>query len=674
MREGTELWRPTSSYIEGTNITLFMGWLRDHRGLTFTNYQDLWNWSVTDLEGFWGSIWAFYGIEASRPYTRVLDERRMPGAKWFEGARLNFAQHLMRYSSSARPALVFKREDRAPVTISWAELSEKVARMAGALTLHGVRPGDRVGAYLPNCPEAVVAFLATASVGAVWSSCSPEFGSRGVVDRLKQIEPKVLFAVDGYSYGGRVFDRREVVSQIKAELSTLEHLIDVPYMTGESSDAKRSLWDEWLSEKPRFDFEQVPADHPLWILYTSGTSGMPKGIVHGHAGILVASLVTAGLHMDLRADDRFFWFTTTGWVMWNVLVSGLLFGATPVLYDGSPVYPKQGALWALAEETRATWFGTSAAYLSSSAKSDLTPGNTYDLSRLRALCYTGSPLAPEHYSWVYEAVSKDVWFSSVSGGTDVCGAFLGGCPNLPVFAGELQCRCLGAKVEAWDRSGEAVVDEVGELVVTEPLPSMPLRLWNDPDGNRYHASYFDVYPGVWRHGDWIKITSRGTAVIYGRSDATINRLGVRIGSSEIYRVVEELPEIVDSLVVDLTALGRDDWMPLFVVLRDGIVLDDALEQRIRERLRTALSPRHVPDAIYAVPVVPRTLNNKKLELPVKRVLAGARVEEAVNLDSTLDPRAMDFYMALARQLREREAQLSGGTHAGKNDGGSNVDA
>jgi acetoacetyl-CoA synthetase len=652
--EGTLLWEPSEEFKAQANMTRYMAWLAENKALRFADYHDLWRWSVTDLEGFWASIWEFFAVKASKPYTRVLAERKMPGARWFEGAELNYAEHVFRNATPQHPALIFQSEARPRTELSWEELRRRVSAVAAALRKMGVRRGDRVVAYVANIPEAVIAFLACASLGAVWSSCSPDFGSRSVIDRFRQIAPKVLFAVDGYQYGGKPFDRRPVVAELQRALPTLERTVLIPYLYPEEAGARPDgtvLWEDLLAEEGELTFEQVPFDHPLWVLYSSGTTGLPKAIVQGHGGILVEHLKALGLQFDLKPGDRFFWFTTTGWMMWNIVVGGLLVGATIMLYDGNPAYPDLGVLWRFAADTRMTFFGTSAGYLTSCMKAGLEPGKTCDLGALKAIGSTGSPLPPEGFQWVYEKVKKDLWLSSASGGTDVCTGFVGGCPLLPVHAGELQCRSLGVKAEAFDEEGRPLVDRVGELVITEPMPSMPLFFWNDPDNRRYLESYFDVYPDVWRHGDWIKITPRGSAVIYGRSDSTLNRMGVRMGSSEIYSAVEDLPEVQDSLVVGVELSGGGYFMPLFVVLREGVTLDEALKAKIKEKIRTTLTPRHVPDEIFAVPEVPRTLNMKKLEVPVKKILMGVPVEKAVNVDSMSNPGAIGYYVELAARLK-----------------------
>ncbi|MDQ4041533.1 MAG: acetoacetate--CoA ligase, partial [Actinomycetota bacterium] len=574
---GELLWSPSEERIEGATLTRYTRWLAQTRGLSFDGYGELWEWSVGDLEAFWASIWEFCEVRAAAPYERVLGSREMPGAEWFPGARLNYAEHVFARARAGEPAIVARSETRGDVTVSWDELRVQVARAAAGLRALGVGEGDRVVAYLPNVPETVVAFLAVASLGAVWSSAAPEFGARSVIDRFAQIEPKVLLAVDGYRYGGRDFDRLDVVAALQAEMPTLERTVVLSYLNPALSHERGDLdrlraamtWDQLLAFEDELTFAAVAFDHPLWVLYSSGTTGLPKAIVQGHGGILLEQLKKGFLHLDAGPEDRMFWFTTTGWMMWNFLVGTLLTGATIVLYDGSPGHPDMGVLWRFAQDAGLTCFGTSASYVAACMKAQIAPGREYDLSALRSIGSTGSPLSPEGFDWIYDDVCDDVWLFSTSGGTDVCTAFVGGVPTLPVYRGELQARALGCDVQAWDESGNPVVDQVGELVIAQPMPSMPLFFWNDPDGERYRASYFDMWPGVWRHGDWIEITSRGTAVIYGRSDSTINRQGVRMGTSEIYRAVLALPEVVDALVVDVPRPGTEGWMPLFVVMREG---------------------------------------------------------------------------------------------------------
>jgi acetoacetyl-CoA synthetase len=657
--EGTPLWEPPAELKERSTMTRYLRWLASEKGRDFgEDYGALWRWSVEDLEGFWGSLWEFFEIRAHDPYTRVLGRREMPGAEWFPGTTLNYAEHALRHADERldEPAILYRSEARPLASLSWRELRERVAACAAGLKTLGVGRGDRVAAYLPNCPEAVVALLATASLGAIWSSCSPDFGASSVVDRVKQIGPKVLIACDGYRYGGRDHDRTEIVNRLREELPSLEATVVLPYLTdgpGAGAFEGAVAWDDLLREHEgeQLRFEPVPFDHPLWVLYSSGTTGLPKAIVQGQGGILMEHLKENALHHNFGPDDRFFWYTTTGWMMWNLLVSGLLTGTTIVLYDGSP-FPKAGDeqdkdfLWRFAEESGMTCFGTSAGYLTTCVKEGLEPGRDFDLSALRSLGSSAAPLPPEGFAWVYEHVKPDVWLFSMSGGTDLCTAFVGASPLLPVRAGELQARALGAKVEAYDEEGNAVVDEVGELVIEEPMPSMPLFLWGDEGGERYRDSYFDVYPGVWRHGDWIKVKSTGGCVIYGRSDSTINRGGVRIGTAEIYAAVEGVEGVIDSLVVDVTKDGSS-YVPLFVVLEEGVELNDDLVSRIKRRVREECSPRHVPDEVIRIPEVPMTLNGKKVEVPVKKILSGKPPEEAASRDSLRNPEALEVFVRMA---------------------------
>jgi acetoacetyl-CoA synthetase len=634
----TPLWQPSREQIESSELTRYMR--RLDRG--FGSYEELWQWSVTDLEGFWASLWEFFAIDASKPYERVLGRRAMPGAEWFPGAELSYVEHIFRGHDDDAVALVHASELRPLAETTWRELREQTGAIRAGLAARGVGRGDRVVAYMPNIPETAAAFFATASLGAIWSSASPDFGARSVVDRFAQIEPKVLLAVDGYRYGGRDHDRRDVVAQLQVEIPSLEHTFVLPYLGDEGN------WHELPLAGVELEFAQLPFDHPLWVLYSSGTTGLPKPIVHGQGGVLLEHLKKLRLHLDVRPGDRLFWFSTTGWMMWNLLLAGLLADAAIVLYDGNPATPDLNRLWDLAEETGMTCFGTSAAFIAASMKAGIEPAKGRDLSRLRSVGSTGSPLAPEGFRWVYDQLGSDTWLFSTSGGTDVASAFVGGVPILPVYEGELQARSLGARVEAFDEQGSSVVGEVGELVLTEPLPSMPVGFWGDDDGSRYHDAYFSMYPGVWRHGDWIEITSRGTAIIYGRSDSTINRGGIRIGTSEIYRVVLSVDAVVDALVVD-----ADGYMPLFVVLRDGLQLDDELRDELTRRIRDDCSPRHVPNEIHAVPEIPRTLSGKLLEVPVKRILLGADPAAVASRDALANPAALDWFVEWARTTPPR---------------------
>jgi acetoacetyl-CoA synthetase len=650
-----QLWQPSTELVEASRLTEYMGWLAQERGLSFDSYDELWRWSVENLDGFWASIWDFFGVEADGERGSVLDSREMPGARWFPGTRLNYAEHVFAGKDAGETAILHASELRELGELSWGDLGAQVAAAAAGLRSLGVEPGDRVVAYLPNIPEAIVGFLATASIGAIWSSCSPDFGPASVIDRFAQIEPRVLLAVDGYSYGGRPFDRREVLTELKEAMPSLERTVVLPYLDPEPDLAPLRdaiLWDELLAagEGAELVFERVPFDHPLWVLYSSGTTGLPKAIVQGQGGILLEHLKKLHLHVDAHPGDRLFWFTTTGWMMWNFLVSGLLTRAAIVLYDGNPGHPDMGVLWDLAERAGITMLGTSASYIAACMKEGVEPGAGRDLSRLKSVGSTGSPLSPEGFDWIYEHLGADTWLFSTSGGTDLCTAFVGGVVTLPVYRGELQARSLGAAVESWDEEGNALVDEVGELVVTRPMPSMPVFFWGDEDGSRYRASYFEHYPGVWRHGDWIEITSRGTAIIYGRSDSTINRSGVRMGTSEIYRAVLGVEAVLDALVVDIPRPGTEGWMPLFVVLREGVELDEGLRGEIARRVRERCSPRHVPDEVFQIAEVPRTLSGKVLEVPVKRILMGTSVEQAASRDSLANPAALDYFTEMAERL------------------------
>lgn len=655
------LWRPAPAFAERTNLADYVRWLAARGGpdLPVDDYEALWHWSVCDLEGFWRSIWERFDVLADGDPRVVLGSRAMPGADWFPDTRLNHAEHVFRGAPADRVAIVEAGELRATREITWGELRSMTERIAAALRTLGVGEGDRVAAYLPNIPEAIAAFLATASLGAIWSSCSPDFGARSVVDRFAQIEPKVLLAVDGYRYGGRDFGKLEVLAELEAQMPTLEHVVVLPYLEAEPDlGALRSArgWQSFLEggDGAPLSFRRVPFSHPLWVLYSSGTTGLPKAIVHGHGGILLEHLKKMWLHLDAQPGDRVFWFTTTGWMMWNFLAGVLLTDASIVLYDGNPGHPTLDRLWDLAAETRTTCFGTSASFLASCMKAGVRPAQGRDLSALRSVGSTGSPLSPEGFRWVYDELGEQTWLFSTSGGTDVCTAFVGGVPVLPVYEGELQGRALGAKVEAFDESGEPVVEEVGELVLSEPMPSMPVSFWNDPDGSKLREAYFSMYPGIWRHGDWIRITERGTAVIYGRSDSTINRGGVRMGTSEIYRAVLADPRVVDALVVDVPREGQESWMPLFVVLAEGEELDEGLTRELARRVREECSPRHVPSEAVAVAEVPRTLSGKVLEVPVKRILMGEPAERVASRDSLANPAALDWFERFARERSQRE--------------------
>ncbi|PRW62114.1 acetoacetate--CoA ligase [Actinopolyspora mortivallis] len=650
------LWQPSPEWAQDTRMVRFRGWLRAQRGWEFSDYRSLWQWSVRDLEGFWSAVAEFFGVSFAEPPSRVLPAETMPGAKWFPGARLNYAEHAL----SAGPgkaeddvAVLFVREDGREERITFGRLRSLVAAARAGLAELGVGPGDRVAALAPNSPETLVAFLATASLGAVWSSCSPDFGVRAVADRFVQIEPTVLIATNGYTYGGRVFDVTDTVDQLRQRLPGLAATVLVDYVTGPSAPEGTVDWEDMLARhaEAELSFERVPFEHPLWVLYSSGTTGLPKGIVHGHGGMVLEHLKAVGLHCDLGPGDVFFWFTTTGWMMWNFLVGGLLSGATVVLFDGNPVYPSADALWELVARHRVGYFGTSAPFIQTCRKRGLRPGRDHDLSALRTIGSTGAPLTEDGFRWIAEEVGEDVQIASVSGGTDLCTAFVGSSPDVPVWLGEISCPMLGAAVASYDERGEELHEQVGELVLTKPMPCMPVYFWNDPDGSRLREAYFDTYPGVWRHGDWVRITERGSLVIYGRSDSTLNRGGIRMGTAEFYRVVEGFDEVLDSLVVDTSGAGETDGELLcFLVLAEGTELAE-LEPLLKERLRAELSPRHVPNRFVRVEEVPHTLNGKKLEVPVKKILAGADPERAVSRDALRNPDSLDPFIRMSGEKR-----------------------
>jgi acetoacetyl-CoA synthetase len=649
MAHGDVLWEPPADIRERSAIGRYLGWLERERGRSFATYQDLWRWSVEDLPGFWASIWDHFELGPPVAEDRVLVDRSMPGARWFPDVELSWAERALRPAAGDALAVLSLSQTRPDVTLTFDELRDQVARARAGLQRLGVGRGDRVVAYLPNLAETLVAFLATASLGAVWASCAPEFGTASVVARFQQIDPTVLLAVDGYRYGAKDVDRRAEVAEVRAALPGLRATVLVPYLDAAAAPADGMVpWADLVAEPGPLEFEAVPFDHPLYVLYSSGTTGLPKPIVHGHGGILVEHAKALALHKDIGAGDRFFWFSTTGWMMWNLLVSGLLLEATVVCVDGDPGHPDLGWLWGLAAEHRFTCFGTSAPFLMACRKAGLQPGRDHDLSALRSVGSTGAPLPAAGFEWVYEAVRDDVFLSSISGGTDVCSAFVGGSVLLPVRSGVIAARCLGAAVEALSPTGEPLVGEQGELVISEPLPSMPVGFWGDDDGSRYRAAYFERYPGRWHHGDWITIDADGSCTISGRSDATLNRGGVRLGTADFYAVVEGFDEVADSLVVHLDdPEGGPGELLLFVVLAPGAELDEDLRRRLARELRTALSPRHVPDAVHAVPAVPRTLSGKKLEVPVKRILLGQQAEDVASKDALVDPTALDPYRHLA---------------------------
>lgn len=649
------LWEPTEDFRQQSNLRMYMDWLYEQKQLLFKTYDELWNWSVEHPADFWESVWQYFNVKSHSPYRRVLSDDPMPNAQWFALSTLNYAEHIFRNYTDEHPAIIFQSEQQRLTEISWADLRAQVAAMQAYLKSLGVQRGDRVVAFLPNIPEATVAFLATCSLGAVWSSTSPDFGANSVIDRFQQIEPKVLIAVDGYQYGGKAYDKLDVVAELQQKLPTLEKVIVLPYLNQniDISNIKNSvLWVEATANtSAALHFEAVPFEHPIWVLYSSGTTGLPKAITHSQGGVLLEHFKYLAFHNDVHPGERFFWFSTTGWMMWNFVQASLLVGATIVLYDGSPGYPDLNVLWKFTEEAKIAHFGTSAPYLVACMKKGLHPGTDFDLSHLRSIGSTGSPLPPEAFDWCYDSIKSDLWLCSMSGGTDVCTAFVGGCPLLPVYEGEIQCRALGCALYAYDEEGNPVLDEMGEMVITKPMPSMPIYFWNDEDKQRYLGSYFDTYAGIWRHGDWVEVTSRSSLIIYGRSDATLNRQGVRIGTSEIYSAMNKVKEVKDSLIVNLELSGGRHYMPLFVIMQDDQELTDDIKQKINQTLRSEYSPRHVPDEIIAVPDIPYTISGKKMEAPVKKILLGRPMEKAANVDSMRNPESLEFFVEFAQRIK-----------------------
>jgi acetoacetyl-CoA synthetase len=636
------IWKPGRNLIEQSNLKKYMDWLFVKKGLYFRSYNDLWEWSVTDLEDFWESIWQYFNIKSYDIYLEVLTrpQRGMIGTKWFTRSRLNYAEHIFRNKSKDRPAILFQSERQKLTEVSWETLEKEVSAVSAWLRQRGVGPGDRVAAMLPNIPQAIVAFLASNAVGAIWSSCSPDFGLAGVVDRFQQIEPKVLFVADGYCYNGKTHDSTITNQELVLRLPSVKDMVLIANIDPECKIPRTTAWQDIL-HLPNFglDFEPVPFDHPIWILYSSGTTAKPKAITHSVGGCLLEHMKALVLHQNVKPGDRYFWYSTTGWMMWNYALGSLLCGASLVLYDGAPSFPSPQVLWTLAEEARINHFGAGAAYFIACMRSEVSVASER-LKHLETIGSTGSPLTAEAYEWIYKKVRKDVWLISLSGGTDVCSAFVGGCPILPVYAGEIQCRMLGAKVEAYNETGQPLLNELGEMVITQPMPSMPVYFWNDEDNARYEASYFQSFPEKWRHGDWIKVTDRGSVIIYGRSDATLNRGGVRIGTAEIYSAVESIPEVKDSLAVYLEKSDGGGTISLFVVLNKTEMLSDALKDRIKTELRTQYSPRHVPDTIEQVDDIPYTISGKKMETPVKRILMGEDPAKCVNRDTMRNPESL----------------------------------
>jgi acetoacetyl-CoA synthetase len=656
VKQGDLLWQPPAEWVADANITAFGKWLGDTRGLQFTDYQDMRRWSVEHLDDFWAAIWEYFEVEPSKPYQAVLGRREMPGAEWFPGARLNYARHIFRKRTAARPALVYSSEDRALAELSWADLERRVRSVADWLRASGIEAGDRVAGYMTNSPAGVIAMLATASIGAVWTACSPEFGTPSVLDRFRQLAPRVLLCVDGYYYGGKAFSRVDAVKRILGELPTVEKVVMLPVLNPESTGDEipgAVLWEQVSgsdnSGMADFAFTEVPFDHPLWILFSSGTTGIPKAIVHSQGGIMIEQMKLSSLHFNLKEGERLFFYTTLGWMMWNFLVSSMLVGVVPVLYDGNPNYPDATELWKIVEMSETTLFGASPTFVQLQQQAGIVPGEQFDLHSLQAVMLAGSPVSADCMAWFYDNVKKDLWVMPGSGGTDVCSGFCGGVPGPPVYAGEIQGLHLGVDGYAFDDDGKPIVGKVGELVITQPMPSMPVCFWGDEGDVRYKETYFDTWPGIWRHGDFFLVNERGGCFVLGRSDATLNRFGIRIGTAEIYRCMEAIEEIEDSLIVNLDLPGGNFFMPMFVELADGRVLDEALDKKIRTTLRERYTPRHVPDKIYQVDEIPYTLTGKKMEVPVRRILMDTPVEKAANPSVMRNPHSLDYFVEFARE-------------------------
>ena len=652
------LWNPTESFKKSSHINTYKLWLNKTKQLHFENYEQLWGWSVNEIEDFWVSICDYFNVIFHTPYSKVISSYNMPGVKWFEGAKLNYSEHIFRNYKEEQTAIIFGHESGSIEHINWKDLKLKVAALASYLKDLGVTKGDRVVAFLPNVPEATISFLAVNSLGAIWSSTSPDFGIESVVDRFKQIEPKVIIAADGYYYNGKPFDKSDIVKNIVSELKTLEKVIVLPYLNktdlSQFPDDFVNINTVWKDSPSELTFEAVGFNHPMWVLYSSGTTGLPKPIVQSHGGILLEHLKYMAFHNNVHEGENYFWFSTTGWMMWNFVQSALLMGSAIVLYDGSPTYPDFNSLWKFSEKVGITHFGTSAPFLVASMKNGISPKSSSNLSKMRSLSSTGAPLPPEAFEYVYEQIKEDVWLCSMAGGTDVCTAFVGGCPEYPVHSGEIQCKALGVSLFAFNEEGTPVVDELGEMVIDKPMPSMPIYFWNDENNKRYKASYFEDYPGKWRHGDFIKINSETNGLtIYGRSDATLNRHGIRIGTAEIYRAINKIEAIEDALIVNLELEQGKHYMPLFVKLKEGVILNDTIKIEINKRLKSEYSPRHVPDEIIEVLDIPYTISGKKMEAPIKKILLGMSLEKSINFDAMSNPESVTFFIEFAKRVKNQ---------------------
>ncbi len=652
--EPRHLWEADHTTRQNSHLTQYINWLNTSYRLNFSgDYEQLHQWSIDHVEVFWESIWKYFNVINHRSYDRVTNGKKMPYTRWFLNSQINYAEHIFRNATDEFPALISKSETRPTQEVSWQALEAQTAHLREFFKESGIQTGDRIVGFLPNIPEATVSFLATNSLGAIWSCCSPDFGIDSILDRFSQINPKILIAVDGYQYGGKPFDRMEVIAAVKEKIPSLEKVIIIPYLSHEENISSIGDYIHWNTifdgPVPELRFTPVDFNHPMWVLYSSGTTGNPKAITHSHGGMLLEHFKYLAFHNDVHRGERFFWYTTTGWMMWNFVQASLLCGATAVLYDGNPAFPNLEVLWDFAEKAEIHHFGTSAPYIVACMKADIHPGRQHTFKKLRSIGSTGAPLPPEAFDWIYGHIKKDVWLCSMSGGTDVCTAFVGGCLLKPVIEGYIQCRALGVAMYAYDDDGQIVWDETGEMVITQPMPAMPIYFWNDKDHSRYLESYFEQYPEVWRHGDWVEFTRDGMLRILGRSDATLNRHGVRIGTAEIYRVIDTFEQVEDSLVVNLEYASGDHFMPIFLKMKPGHHLSDELIRLISQKLRSAYSPRHIPDRFIRVEDIPYTISGKKMEGPVKKILLGKSTKKSLNRDAMRNPESLEIYETMAQQ-------------------------